>query len=198
MNINIGYAYSVVNDNLQFHKVCARRVSKELKDEHKGMCLDICSRHLDIIAKRVATSCSRPSQVMKPGFTTVNQKPNRRACKWSISHLLLQRSSGWNDWQANLRWSSFGMLKGLFLRPACNVECLSHVQLIVICLREIWRLQWTLKEEDRQRVSCCCTTMPILILQPACWKPSGNWSGESWHIQPAVQIRRHLDPLKKL
>jgi hypothetical protein len=43
---NIGSAYSVVHDNLQSHKVCARWASKELTDEHKHTCLDICSCHL--------------------------------------------------------------------------------------------------------------------------------------------------------
>jgi hypothetical protein len=46
LNINIGSAYSVVHDNLQFHKVCARWILKELTDEHKRMCLDSCSHHL--------------------------------------------------------------------------------------------------------------------------------------------------------
>jgi hypothetical protein len=34
LNISIGYAYSVVRDNLQFPEVCAKIVPKELKDEH--------------------------------------------------------------------------------------------------------------------------------------------------------------------
>jgi hypothetical protein len=42
----LGSAYSVVHDNLQVHKVCVRWVPKELTDEHKCMCLDICSQHL--------------------------------------------------------------------------------------------------------------------------------------------------------
>jgi hypothetical protein len=32
LNISIGSAYSVMHDNLQFHKVCARWVPKELTD----------------------------------------------------------------------------------------------------------------------------------------------------------------------
>jgi hypothetical protein len=41
--------------------------------------------------------------------------------------------------------------------------------------REGWSLQSTLKEEgDFQRTSCCCMTVPIPILWPACWKPSGK------------------------
>jgi hypothetical protein len=46
MNISIGSAYSVVHDNLQFHKVCARWIPKELMNEQKRMCLDICFHHL--------------------------------------------------------------------------------------------------------------------------------------------------------
>jgi hypothetical protein len=46
LNISIGSAYSVVHDNLQFHKVCARWVPKALMDEHKRMRLDVCSHHL--------------------------------------------------------------------------------------------------------------------------------------------------------
>jgi hypothetical protein len=46
LNLRIGSAYSVVHDNLQFHRVCARWVSTELTDEHKHMRLDIFYRHL--------------------------------------------------------------------------------------------------------------------------------------------------------
>jgi hypothetical protein len=46
LNISIVSAFSVVYDNLQFHKVCGRWVPKELMDEHKCMRLDICSCHL--------------------------------------------------------------------------------------------------------------------------------------------------------
>jgi hypothetical protein len=35
LNISIGSACSVVHDNLQFQKVCAKWVPKELTDEHK-------------------------------------------------------------------------------------------------------------------------------------------------------------------
>jgi hypothetical protein len=45
LNISIESSYSVVHDNIQFHKMCARWVPKELMDEHKRMCLDICSHH---------------------------------------------------------------------------------------------------------------------------------------------------------
>jgi hypothetical protein len=72
------------DDNLQFHEVCARWIPKELMDEHKCMHLDICFRHLAIIAKKVITFCNGSSQVMKPGFTTVKQKPSRRTCNGSI------------------------------------------------------------------------------------------------------------------
>jgi hypothetical protein len=41
LNISIGSAYSVTHDNLQFHKVCARWVPKELTDKHKHIRLDI-------------------------------------------------------------------------------------------------------------------------------------------------------------
>jgi hypothetical protein len=43
-NISIGSAYSVVHDNLQFHKVCASCIAKEVTDERKS--LDIGSCHL--------------------------------------------------------------------------------------------------------------------------------------------------------
>jgi hypothetical protein len=46
LNISIGSTYSVVYDNLQFHKECARWVPKDPTNEHNCMCLDICSCHL--------------------------------------------------------------------------------------------------------------------------------------------------------
>jgi hypothetical protein len=46
LNIGIGSAYSVVHDNLHFHKVCVSWLPKELMDEHKHMQLDIRSRCL--------------------------------------------------------------------------------------------------------------------------------------------------------
>lgn len=35
LNIGIGYAYSMMHDNFQFHKMCASYVPKELTNEHK-------------------------------------------------------------------------------------------------------------------------------------------------------------------
>jgi hypothetical protein len=46
LNISIGSAYFVVYENLQFHKLCARWVPKELTNEHKRMHLDIFSHNL--------------------------------------------------------------------------------------------------------------------------------------------------------
>jgi hypothetical protein len=46
LNICIGSAYCVVHDNLQFLKLCARWVPKEMMDEHTHMRFDICSHHL--------------------------------------------------------------------------------------------------------------------------------------------------------
>jgi hypothetical protein len=51
LNISIWSAYSVVQDNLQFHPVCARWVPKELMHEHKHVRLDICSQHLACYCK---------------------------------------------------------------------------------------------------------------------------------------------------
>jgi hypothetical protein len=34
--------------------------------------------------------------------------------------------------------------------------------------------------------------MPVPILRPARWKPSGNWSGKSCNIELTVQIWHHL------
>jgi hypothetical protein len=51
MIISIGSTYSVVHDNLQFHKMCARWIPKRLTNEHKCMHLDICSCHLTCYCK---------------------------------------------------------------------------------------------------------------------------------------------------
>jgi hypothetical protein len=46
MNISLGPAYSMVHVNLQFQKVFAWWVPKELTEEQEHMLLDICSCHL--------------------------------------------------------------------------------------------------------------------------------------------------------
>jgi hypothetical protein len=46
LKFSIGSAYFVMHNNLQFHKVCAKWVPKELMDEHKHVHLDIHFCHL--------------------------------------------------------------------------------------------------------------------------------------------------------
>jgi len=46
LNVSVGSACSLIHDSLMFSKVCARWVPKELTEEHKHKCLDVCSRHL--------------------------------------------------------------------------------------------------------------------------------------------------------
>jgi len=44
--VSVGSAYSLIHDSLNFSKVCARWVPKELTEERKRKHLDVCSRHL--------------------------------------------------------------------------------------------------------------------------------------------------------
>ena len=44
--MSVGSAYSLIHDSLKFSKACARWVPKELTEECKRKCLDVCSRHL--------------------------------------------------------------------------------------------------------------------------------------------------------
>ena len=46
LNVSVGSAYSLIHDSLKFSKVCARRMPKELTEERKHKCLDVCSRYL--------------------------------------------------------------------------------------------------------------------------------------------------------
>jgi hypothetical protein len=75
LNISIGFAYSVVHGNLQFLKICAKWVPKELMDEHKHLHSTFLPASWLIITRKVTTFCNGYSQVMKPGFTSINQKP---------------------------------------------------------------------------------------------------------------------------
>ena len=46
LDVSVGSVYSLIYDSLKLSKVCARWVPKELTEERKGKCLDVCSRHL--------------------------------------------------------------------------------------------------------------------------------------------------------
>jgi len=46
LNVSVGSAYLLIHDSLKFSKVCARWVPKELTEELKRKCLDVCSQHL--------------------------------------------------------------------------------------------------------------------------------------------------------
>jgi len=43
LNVSVGSAYSLIHDSLKFSKVCAKWVPKELTEECKHKCLDVCS-----------------------------------------------------------------------------------------------------------------------------------------------------------
>jgi len=46
LNVSVGSAYSLIHVSLNFSKVCARWVPKELTEERKLKRLDVCSHHL--------------------------------------------------------------------------------------------------------------------------------------------------------
>jgi len=46
LNVSVGSAYPLIHDSLMFSKVCSRWVPKELTEERKRKCLDVCSQHL--------------------------------------------------------------------------------------------------------------------------------------------------------
>ena len=46
LNVSVGFAYSLIRDSLNFSKVCANWVPKELTEERKRKRLNVCYRHL--------------------------------------------------------------------------------------------------------------------------------------------------------
>ena len=46
LKVSVGSAYSLIHNSLKFCKVCARWVPKELTEERKRKCLDVCSQDL--------------------------------------------------------------------------------------------------------------------------------------------------------
>jgi hypothetical protein len=46
MNISCGSAYSNIHKDLGYHKICARWVPKQLKDEHKWAHMETCMQFL--------------------------------------------------------------------------------------------------------------------------------------------------------
>jgi hypothetical protein len=89
LNISIGSAYSVIYDNLYFHKVCARWVPKGLTDEHRYMPLDICSSHL--------ACCHKEDDNFLQEIVTGDET----CIAMEASVILLQRNSRRNYWQAS-------------------------------------------------------------------------------------------------
>jgi hypothetical protein len=127
--IYIGSAYSVVHD-----KVCARWVPKELTDEHKRTHLAIRSHPLARYRKEVTTFCNGLSQVMKPGFITVKQKPSRRARNGSIRHLLLQRNlktlPSADKLMLTIFWDSQGPILETFLEHGTTVTSATYCDML--------------------------------------------------------------------
>jgi hypothetical protein len=39
-------AYSIIHEDLRYHELCARWVPKQLTDEHKWVCIDMCIQFL--------------------------------------------------------------------------------------------------------------------------------------------------------
>ena len=46
-NISLGFAYSIVHNDLGYRKVCSRWVPRQLSDDHKRARQTICQEHLD-------------------------------------------------------------------------------------------------------------------------------------------------------
>jgi hypothetical protein len=46
LDIRYGSAYYIIHEDLRYHKICARWVPKQLTDEHKQACVEMCMQYL--------------------------------------------------------------------------------------------------------------------------------------------------------
>jgi hypothetical protein len=87
------------------------------------------------MAKKVTTFCNGLSQVMKPGFITINQKQSRKACNGTIRlSSLVAKKFRLQPLADKLMLTMFWDSQGPILET--NMEQLSQVQPIVTCFRE--------------------------------------------------------------
>jgi hypothetical protein len=135
LNISIGSAYSVVHDNLQFHKLYARWVPKELTDEHKRMRLDICSRHS---ARRREEDDNFLQRIVTGDETWIHHcqpQTNRKSIQWKhpsspvAKKFMTQPSAG--KLMLTIFWDSQGPILETYLErgtTVTNATCYDVVQ----------------------------------------------------------------------
>jgi hypothetical protein len=171
LTISTGYAYSVVHDNLQFHKVCTSWLP--LMDEHtcKHMCFNICPYHLehycegDNFLQQIDTGDETWVHHYQPQAKQKSMKSKHPSC---LTAKKFKKQSWAGQSMLTILWASKGHILETYLERWITV---TNVTCNVTCFRKGW-LQSVLKEEgDCQSASCYCRTMSVPILQPPCWKP---------------------------
>jgi hypothetical protein len=71
LDIRYGSVHFIIREDLDYHKICARRVPEQFTDKHKQECLKTCMHFFSDIVKD-SISCNRLSQAVKCGCTTMN------------------------------------------------------------------------------------------------------------------------------
>jgi hypothetical protein len=137
LNISNGSAYSVVHDNLQFHKVRARWVPEQLMDEHKRTCLDICSCRLahyreegDSFLQRIVTGDGTWVHPYQP-------ETKLKSTQWKHLSSPVTKKFKLQPLAGRLMLTIFWDSQGPILETTWNVEQLSQMQPDVTCFREV-------------------------------------------------------------
>jgi len=84
LDMSHGSAHHIVHDVLQFHKVSARCVPRQLTAELKERRVDACQELLKRFEAEDDGFLGRIVTEMKPGFTTTSRKPRKRAMNGAI------------------------------------------------------------------------------------------------------------------
>ena len=103
LKISHGSSHHIVHDVLQFHKVSARWVPRQLTPElRESDVLMLVKNFFGALNKKVMVSLQESLLGTKPGFTSTNRKRRERARNGAIPHRQNQRSFEQNHQQGKL------------------------------------------------------------------------------------------------
>ena len=165
--MSVGSAYSLIHDSLKFSKVCARWVPKELTEERKRKCLDVCSRHLacyregDNFLQQIVTGDETWIQHYEP-------ESKRQSMQWKHPSSPVAKKFKTQPLAGKLMLTIFWDSQGSILET-CQ-ERGTTVTSAMYCDMLQREMKPAIHEENCQRKFCCCTTTPA----PTHWKPSNN------------------------
>ena len=181
LQISHGSAYEIIHNRLDFHKVCASWIPKQLTMLHKQMHLDIYQQNLDHYDKEGDAFLDRIITGDETWVHHYEPECKRQIMEWKHPQSPIREKFKGQPSAGKLMlivfWDSQGPILEHYQERSSKINSSRYSEMLID------RLKPEIQSKCRGQLSKamhCCMTVPVCILLPTQLKPSRNSSLRYW------------------